>query len=141
MLKKIWSALTGNGSALAGNRQPRKQPDEYRNLEIEATIKCYVSDAERPFRLCLKVLQKGSFFTKDIFIKNADERARCELLFNYSALGMSMEELERYGATDTAEYSFATLEEAKRVKEATVQYVRFLCREHRESVQGKRHIS
>ncbi|KIL39161.1 hypothetical protein SD70_21660 [Gordoniibacillus kamchatkensis] len=136
MLKRIWRALTDK-------EQPHKEkePKEYRKLEIEATIKCYVSDIDRPFRLHMKVLDKGSFFTKDIFIKNADERARYELFYNYSTLGMGMEELERYGATDDAEYCFATLEEAKKVKEATAQYIRFLSREHQESVKSKQKIS
>lgn len=137
MLKKLWNALTDK-------RRPHKEqkgPKEYRKLEIEATITCNISDIERPFRLHLKVLEKGSFFTKDIFIKNADERARYELFYNYSTLGMGMEELDRYGATDTAEYSFATLEEAKKVKEATAQYIRFLSREHQETVKSKQKIS
>jgi hypothetical protein len=110
-----------------------KQAEPYKHLEIEATIKCYVSDPVQPFRLHLKVVNKGSFFTKDIFILTAGDRARYELFFNYSALGMTEEELARYGATDCAEYGFATLEEAKKVKEATVQYIRFLCREHQEA--------
>ncbi|MFC0213970.1 hypothetical protein ACFFK0_16185 [Paenibacillus chartarius] len=134
MLRKLWKALTSSEPL-------QKPPEAYKQLEIEATIKCYVSDPDRPFRLHLKVLNKGSFFTKDIFIENAGERARYELFFNYSALGMGAEELERYGATDTAEYCFSSLEEAKKVKEATVQYIRFLCKEHQESVKSTRKIS
>jgi hypothetical protein len=134
MLAKLWKAFNNR-------RKISKQAGAYKHLEIEATIKCYVSDPDKPFRLHLKVLNKGSFFTKDIFIANADEKARYELFFNYSALGMSSDELARYGATDTAEYSFTTLVEAKKVKEATVQYIRFLCREHQETVQGKQKIS
>lgn len=134
MLMKLWNALTDN-------RHRQNEPKEYRKLEIEATIKCNASDLERPFRLHLKVLDKGSFFTSDIFIEHADERIRCELFYNYSTLGMSGEELERCGATDDAEYGFATLEEAKKAKEATVQYIRFLCGEHQETVQGRQKIS
>lgn len=40
-----------------------------------------------------------------------------------------------------AEYSFTTLEEAKKVKEATIQYIRFLCREHQEAGRAENFIS
>lgn len=126
MIRKLLNKLTNRGG---------KPAEPYKQLEIEATIKCYTSDPVHPFRLHLKVVHKGSFFTKDIFIREAGDRARFELFFNYSALGMNEEELARYGATDCAEYGFASLEETKKVKEATVQYIRFLCREHQESVQ------
>ncbi|UJF31886.1 hypothetical protein [Paenibacillus hexagrammi] len=106
--------------------------NDYKTLEIDVVIKCFVSDKDRPFRVIFKVDKQGSFFTKDIFVKHVDANTQYELMSNFSVLGMNMEDLQRYGATDHAEYSFITLEEAKKAKETTVEYVRFLIREHKQ---------
>ncbi|MFC5447140.1 hypothetical protein [Paenibacillus aestuarii] len=120
----------------AAKQEPVKTED-YRSMEIDVVIKCFVSDKEKPFRVIFKVEKQGSFFTKDIFIKHVDDRTAMELVHNYSTLGMGPEELKKYGGTDHAEYSFATLEEAKKVKDTTVGYIRFLIREHHQEAVAK----
>lgn len=124
--------------------QPAKQPTlqtdkqaDYTAMEIDVVIKCFVSEKDKPFRVIFKVEKQGSFFTKDIFVKNADAYTAYELSYNFSTLGMGYEELRKYEGSDYAEYSFATLEEAKKVKETTVQYIRFLIREHQQEVTAK----
>ncbi|MZQ86108.1 hypothetical protein GQF01_28820 [Paenibacillus sp. 5J-6] len=114
---------------------PKQDPAnavDYKTMEIDVVIKCFVSDKDRPFRVIFKVEKQGSFFSKDIFVQNVDAKTPYELVHNFSTLGMNYEELKKYGSTDYAEYSFATLEEAKKVKDTTVEYIRFLIREHQQ---------
>jgi hypothetical protein len=113
----------------------------YNVLEIDVAIKCFVSDKDKPFSVNFEVVNQGSFFTRNIFIENVDERIRSEFFYNYSALGMNTEELQKYGATDHAEYRFKTLEEAKKAKETTVQYIRYLMKEHRLEYEETQKIS
>ncbi|NEW04610.1 hypothetical protein GK047_01045 [Paenibacillus sp. SYP-B3998] len=116
-------------------RTPKQEPAksvDYKTMEVDVVIKCFVSDKEKPFRVIFKVEKQGSFFSKDIFVENVDAKTAYELAHNFSTLGMNYEELKRYGSIDHAEYSFATLEEAKKVKDTTVDYIRFLLREHQQ---------
>lgn len=108
------------------------KPNDYKKMEIDVVIKYVVSAKEKPFRVIFQVIQQGSFFSRDIFVKQVDDRTQYELFYNFSTLGMSFEELSKYGGTDYAEYRFNTLEEAKKVKETTVQYIRFLINEHQQ---------
>ncbi|MGG1515893.1 hypothetical protein ABE504_10800 [Paenibacillus oryzisoli] len=122
------------------HKKPKQEPAntlDYKTMEIDVVIKCFVSDKDRPFRVIFKVEKQGSFFTKDIFVKQVDAKTPYELVNNYSALGMNYEELKKYGSTDHAEYAFATLEEARKVKETTVEYIRFLIREHQNESLSK----
>jgi hypothetical protein len=122
------------------SRTPKQEPAksvDYKTMEIDVVIKCFVSDKEKPFRVIFKVEKQGSFFSKDIFVKNVDAKTSYELVHNFSTLGMNNEELKKYEATDHAEYSFATLEEAKKVKDTTVAYIRFLIREHHQEALAK----
>ncbi|MDD9269750.1 hypothetical protein ACFPES_22105 [Paenibacillus sp. GCM10023248] len=119
---------------------PKQEPTnavDYKTMEIDVVIKCFVSDKDKPFRVIFKVEKQGSFFTRDIFVQNVDAKTPYELVYNFSALGMNYEELKRFGSTDYAEYSFATLEEAKKVKDTTVDYIRFLIREHQQETLAK----
>ncbi|MEC0232570.1 hypothetical protein [Paenibacillus alba] len=119
---------------------PKQEPMnavDYKTMEIDVVIKCFVSDKDKPFRVIFKVEKQGSFFSKDIFVKNVDHKTSYELVNNFSTLGMNYEELKKYESTDHAEYSFATLEEAKKVKETTVEYIRFLIREHQQETLSK----
>lgn len=121
-------------------QKPKQAPlntEDYKRMEIDVVIKCFVSDKEKPFRVIFKVEKQGSFFSKDIFVKNVDIKTSYELVHNYSTLGMNNEELKKYESTDYAEYSFATLEEAKKVKDTTVEYIRFLIREHQQESVAK----
>lgn len=121
-------------------QKPKQEPlntEDYKRMEIDVVIKCFVSDKEKPFRVIFKVEKQGSFFSKDIFVKNVDIKTSYELVHNYSTLGMNNEELKKYESTDYAEYSFATLEEAKKVKDTTVEYIRFLIREHQQESVAK----
>ncbi|OPH48479.1 hypothetical protein BC351_08400 [Paenibacillus ferrarius] len=121
-------------------RTPKQEPMnavDYKTMEIDVVIKCFVSDKDKPFRVIFKVEKQGSFFSKDIFVKNVDHKTPYELVNNFSTLGMNYEELKKYESTDHAEYSFATLEEAKKVKETTVEYIRFLIREHQQETLSK----
>ncbi|WNR45942.1 hypothetical protein [Paenibacillus roseipurpureus] len=120
--------------------KPKQEPvhtADYKTMEIDVTIKCFVSDKDKPFRVTFKVEKQGSFFSKDIFVKHVDQKTPYELVHNFSTLGMNHDELMKYGSTDHAEYSFATLEEAKRVKDTTVGYIRFLIREHQQESLAK----
>ncbi|KQX48974.1 hypothetical protein ASD40_12570 [Paenibacillus sp. Root444D2] len=119
---------------------PKQEPTnavDYKTMEIDVVIKCFVSDKDKPFRVIFKVEKQGSFFSKDIFVKNVDIKTPYELVYNFSTLGMNYEELKKYESTDHAEYSFATLEEAKKVKDTTVDYIRFLIREHQQETLAK----
>ncbi|TXK76753.1 hypothetical protein [Paenibacillus sp. N3.4] len=119
---------------------PKQEPSvavDYKTMEIDVVIKCFVSDKDKPFRVIFKVDKQGSFFSKDIFVKNVDPKTTYELVNNFSTLGMNYEELKKYGSTDHAEYSFATLEEAKKVKDTTVEYIRFLIREHQQETLAR----
>lgn len=120
--------------------KPKQEPMhtvDYKTMEIDVVIKCFVSDKDKPFRVIFKVEKQGSFFSKDIFVKNVDMKTSYELVHNFSTLGMNNEELKKYESTDYAEYSFATLEEAKKVKDTTVDYIRFLIREHQQELLAK----
>ncbi|MFD0693744.1 hypothetical protein ACFQZT_06530 [Paenibacillus sp. GCM10027628] len=119
------------------SQQESTKSADYKTMEIDVVIKCFVSDKDRPFRVIFKVEKQGSFFTKDIFVKNVDAKTPYELVNNFSTLGMNYEELKKYEGTDHAEYSFATLEEAKKVKDTTVDYIRFLIREHQQEAVAK----
>ncbi|MEW9700002.1 hypothetical protein [Paenibacillus sp. SI8] len=118
-------------------KQVPAQPVDYKTMEIDVVIKCFVSDKDKPFRVIFKVEKQGSFFSKDIFVKHADANTPYELVHNFSTLGMGYEELKKYGSTDHAEYSFATLEEAKKAKDTTVSYIKFLIREHHQEALAK----
>jgi glucan biosynthesis protein len=106
------------------------KPQTYALMEIDVVTKCVVSAKDKPFRVTFQVVHQGSFFSKDIFVKMVDDKTQYELFYNFSTLGMGAEELKKYGGTDHAEYAFRTLEEAKKVKETTVQYIKFLIQEH-----------
>jgi hypothetical protein len=118
-------------------KQIEKPAAEYTTMEIDVVIKCVVSDKDKPFRVVFKVIQQGSFFSRDIFIKNVEEKTQFELFYNFSTLGMGFDELKKYESTDKAEYSFRTLEEARKVKDTTVQYIRFLIHEHEQQTIEK----
>jgi hypothetical protein len=105
----------------------------YETMEIEAVIK----HSAGGYCLEFNVLNQGSFFTRDIFIQNVDDKARLELFYNYSALGMNHEDLQKFGATHKAAYRFHSLEDAKKAKETTIQYIRFLIKEHQQIYQSK----
>ncbi len=126
---------------LRRNPKTKASEPDYHMMEIDVVIKSCVSDQDNPFCVIFDVVKQGSFFTKDIFIKHVDERSRIELFYNYSTLGMNAEELNRFGGTDHAEYSFNTLEEAKKVKETTVQYIRYLIKEHQLEHEEEQKIS
>uniref|UniRef100_A0A4Y8Q0E9 Uncharacterized protein n=1 Tax=Paenibacillus athensensis TaxID=1967502 RepID=A0A4Y8Q0E9_9BACL len=134
---KLFQKLFHAWSRLSRTEQATNSGASYKAMEIEVVIKCFVSDYEKPFRVIFKVLRQGSFFTKHIFIQPDNAKSHHELFYNYSALGMSPEELKKYGATDHAEYRFATIEEARKVKETTAQYIRFLIREHQQEQVAK----
>lgn len=118
------------------NQEPTNAVD-YQTMEIDVVIKCFVSDKDKPFRVIFRVEKQGSFFSKDIFVQNVDAKTPYELIHNFSTLGMNYEELKKYGSADYAEYSFATLEEAKKVKDTTVEYIRFLIREHQQETLAR----
>ncbi|WP_248925205.1 hypothetical protein [Paenibacillus hamazuiensis] len=114
----------------------KRQPEPYKMMEIEATIKHAASGLGTYYTLVLEVIDQGSFFTKDIFIRNVEDKTKLELFYNYSALGMNLDDLHRYGSTHKAEYHFDSLEEARKAKETTIGYVRFLIREHQQVHQS-----
>ncbi|TBL79993.1 hypothetical protein [Paenibacillus thalictri] len=107
------------------------QAESYKTMEIEATVKV----TPRGYCLAFEVLDQGSFFTKDIFVNHVEELSRLELFYNYSALGMNMDELQKYGATHKVVYAFDSYEDAKKAKDTTIQYIRFLITEHQQVSQ------
>lgn len=133
LLNKIKDLFNKSGKS-SGN----KSANAYKNMEIEAVIKRAPSIAGTSYTLELIVLDQGSFFTKDIFVQHVDDTSRTELFYNYSALGMNKEELQRFGAAHKGMYRFQTLEEAKKAKDTTIQYIRFLIREHEQMLQTQK---